>query len=396
MLRKAGVRTGRFTSPHLIDRWDGITINDRVVDQRLFEDAEGKVKRIDQQNDIGASSFELLTATAFQVFNETNVDMAVIECGMGGREDATNVLRDPVVSVITSIGRDHQEYLGNTIEEIALNKAGILKPGVPLVMPNYPKTMEHAIASKTLRIEANRIGALHAPMPRKLHVIGSISAQVAEKATQMKLATKAVELASASLARSGNAYFAKRPDLETVRKDLNPVMLDVVFPGRMQLLSIQSLTGRQNPVLVDGAHNLDAWQMLQRQVNNNWPAQRDPKSARVTWVFAQSSNEHKSPREMIETLCQHGDSVFATDFGPVDGMPWIKPAGAEAYGSPEDLKTRLRKFNICHSQPLDDVLRAACEEADGGPLVVTGSLYLVSDLMRLLRDAGHDPRNVKD
>ena len=130
MLNAGSIKCGRFTSPHLIDRWDCITINDRVVDQRLFCQVEDVVKSRDQKNGIKASEFELLTATAFEIFNHEKVEVGVVEVGLGGRNDATNVLQDPLVTVITKIGKDHQSFLGNSLEEIAYQKAGIMKQNV--------------------------------------------------------------------------------------------------------------------------------------------------------------------------------------------------------------------------------------------------------------------------
>ncbi|KAJ5665721.1 uncharacterized protein N7477_008169 [Penicillium maclennaniae] len=110
LLSNEGVRCGRFTSPHLIDRWDCITVGERVVQESLFRQIEDQVKLRDQRLGIGASEFELLTATAFEIFNHEKVEVGVIEVGMGGRLDATNILSDVLVSVIAKIGMDHQAF----------------------------------------------------------------------------------------------------------------------------------------------------------------------------------------------------------------------------------------------------------------------------------------------
>ncbi|KAK4990255.1 folylpolyglutamate synthase [Elasticomyces elasticus] len=150
----ASIKHGRFTSPHLIDRWDCITIDNKTVRESTFKAVEEKVRARNEMECIEASEFELLTATAFEIFTQEKVDIGVVEVGMGGRLDATNILgvsvstaglelteqeaktfrAESLASVITKIGLDHQGFLGNTIEEIAREKAGIIKTRVPVIL----------------------------------------------------------------------------------------------------------------------------------------------------------------------------------------------------------------------------------------------------------------------
>ena len=130
-LRSAGFHTGRYTSPHLVkinERFflDGIPVDDSCL-ERIAEQVGEAVGGAD------ITFFEALTAVAFLLYHETAVDFAVLECGLGGRLDATNIC-EPVVSVITRIGLDHCDWLGDTVEQIAAEKAGIIRPGVPVVL----------------------------------------------------------------------------------------------------------------------------------------------------------------------------------------------------------------------------------------------------------------------
>jgi folylpolyglutamate synthase/dihydrofolate synthase len=111
------------------------------VSEREFLKVEDHYKRLNERNQINASEFELLTATAFTLFNENKVDVGIIEVGMGGKLDATNILNNQVVSVISKVARDHENFLGNTLEEIASHKAGILRPNVPFIVTRLSKTM---------------------------------------------------------------------------------------------------------------------------------------------------------------------------------------------------------------------------------------------------------------
>lgn len=131
--RNSGFKTGLFTSPHLIRYQERFRINGEEVDDKklisFFNIAEPVLKEIE------LSYFELSTACAFWLFAEERVDVAIIETGLGGRYDSTNIIT-PLISAITSISKDHEQILGNTIKEIALEKAGIIKQGIPVVLGN--------------------------------------------------------------------------------------------------------------------------------------------------------------------------------------------------------------------------------------------------------------------
>lgn len=138
LLQEAGYKTGLYTSPHLKDFRERIKINGAWVSENFVIDFVERTKAISQT--IQPSFFELTVAMAFDYFAQEKVDVAVIETGLGGRLDSTNIIT-PVLSVITNIGYDHMNLLGNTLEEIAAEKAGIIKPGIPVVIGEYlPET----------------------------------------------------------------------------------------------------------------------------------------------------------------------------------------------------------------------------------------------------------------
>jgi len=142
-LRAAGHRSARYTSPHLIDLTERFVIDGSPVSQQALADVVADIQRtVDALRDAGILAapptfFEVTTAAAFELFRRAGVAVAVIEVGLGGRLDATNVLQ-PVATAITSIAIDHERYLGSTIEEIAFEKAGIIKSGVPVVIGPLP------------------------------------------------------------------------------------------------------------------------------------------------------------------------------------------------------------------------------------------------------------------
>ncbi|KAJ0420775.1 Mur ligase [Aspergillus carlsbadensis] len=372
LLTTGGIRCGRFTSPHLIDRWDCITIDERVVQESLFRQIEARVKLRDQTLGIGASEFELLTATAFEIFNHEQVEVGVVEVGMGGRLDATNILNNVLVSVIAKIGLDHQAFLGSTIEEIAREKAGILKSGVICVVDGT----NCAEATDAVKDRASELGLDALPvypdkpdhqLPSLARLFGQLDLQTHQKAN-MSCAAAALKAVLPLV----------RPELDA--DSFMPHLASVEWPGRLQTITLEPLVARKEPVLLDGAHNAQSAEVLGDYVNRKL---RVPGN-NVTWVIAASHG--KDIRPLFHSIIKPGDDVATTNFGPVDGMPWVKAA------DPEDLSSCVLDIQgIRKVQSFkDDTIGAidwACSRADGKPLVIAGSLYLVSDVLRHLRAA---------
>ena len=377
LLHASNVPCGRFTSPHLIDRWDCITINEKTVKEDVFRDVEEAVKKRNASENIQASEFELLTATAFEIFTLEKVKIAAIEVGMGGRLDATNVLKDPLVTVITKISLDHQAFLGNTIKEIAVQKAGIMKPGAPTVVDSSNRSdVIDTIEKNKHAVNAGPIFRIGRPDYYKLLRESSWGQSVLKsqphQSMNMGLAAMAVELALNGLALPYNrAAFA-------------PTLAKVLWPGRLQRISIEPITGRKQDILLDGAHNDSSIQALYQHIRET--IKRGSEN-RATWVIAMSQG-----KDFISQLarCFHTfENVVCTEIGPVDGMPWVAATPASelraAIKAVKHLRQRKTQLNVHIEQDLTVALEKATELAKGGPLIVCGSLYLVSDVLRLLR-----------
>jgi dihydrofolate synthase / folylpolyglutamate synthase len=151
VFQQAGTKTGLYTSPHLHDFRERIRINGLMIPEEEVVGFVNKWKR--QFEEIGLSFFEMTVGMAFDYFAREKVDIAVIEVGMGGRLDSTNVIT-PVVSVITNIGMDHMRFLGNSLQEIAREKAGIIKPGVPVVVGESQSAVEDVFREKAESVNA--------------------------------------------------------------------------------------------------------------------------------------------------------------------------------------------------------------------------------------------------
>ncbi|KAI1199402.1 folylpolyglutamate synthase-like protein [Nemania serpens] len=364
MLRASRVSCGRFTSPHLVDRWDCVAVDDRAVSEGRLRHFEDMVRARDAEERLGASEFELLAAAAFELFEAERVEFGVVEVGLGGALDATNALRHKAVTVIAKIGLDHQALLGHSLEDIARQKAGVMRPGVPCVVdPSNPPCVLDVI-----RAHADAVGASIRYADLRSADLGSrLRAQLEPHQQQ-------------NLLCAYEAFRIAYPAHAMSMRELLEAGAGAVWPGRLQSVDVARLTGRAEPVLLDGAHNPQSAEVLSAFVERRL---RVRGGGPVTWVLAASAGKDIS--EILRTLLRDGDCVVAVEFGPVDGMPWVAPTRSAAIlQTIDDLGISLSSRRDARADVLMG-LEAASKLAQGGPLVVAGSLYLVSDVLRLLR-----------
>jgi folylpolyglutamate synthase len=270
-----------------------------------------------------------------------------------------------VVTVISKIGLDHQSFLGNTIEEIAREKAGIMRPGVPCVLDeSNPPTVR-----KVVQDYAKEIGT-------------DVILSSTESAFLDGLLEEDFEPHQwQNLACAYTAFHLAYTKPESPLHRLLPAVQNISWPGRLQTLDIRSVTGRREVVLLDGAHNVQSAEVLGSYVDSRLRKG----SSKVTWVLAASKG--KELEGILKPLLHSDDCVAAVKFVPVDRMPWIEAT------APQDILATASTCGINTSQlhnadsDLSGALRWAVTVAHGGPIVIAGSLYLVSDVLRLLRDA---------
>ncbi|EFX01346.1 dihydrofolate synthetase fol3 [Grosmannia clavigera kw1407] len=379
LLHARGVSCGRFTSPHMVDRWDCVVVDERAVDKAAFLDAEQAVRRRDRDAAIGATEFELLAATAFELFQRSRVAVAVIEAGLGGALDATTAMTaDRVATVIARIGLDHQTMLGTTTAAIAAHKAGIMRPGVPCVVNIANRDGDSSGTSDSVR-----------PVLEAHARTTTASLLWADPLSVLPPGvTDALALEPHQLSNLACAYAAFRIAIQADHDAdfLTSVVRQVSWPGRLQRLDIAPLlsTGLSAPpALLDGAHNAQSAEVLAAYVDRHLRP-----GHRVTWLIAASRG--KDLDSMLRLLLRPGDRVAALVFGPVDGMPWVRPADpqsilncAASLGvAPED---RFLSGSSGLTASLQWAVSGNRDSTD--PVVIAGSLYLVSDTLRLLRQA---------
>ena len=247
-----GVRAARYTSPHLVHLNERFVIGSETVETSALLDVAGDVVPLAEE--LRATFFEATTAIAFELFRRAQVQVAVIEVGLGGRYDATNVVMAPV-GAITSIGLDHQQHLGTTVEAIAREKAGIIKPGMTLVTGAMPASALEVISAVALERGARVLPSSHG---------ATVDAAVADGRAALTIDTPADRYGPLTLAlrgahQVGNALVAVRV-LEAAREAgiflpgdaIERGLGSVTWPARLEVLPVEG--GR---ILLDAAHNVD-------------------------------------------------------------------------------------------------------------------------------------------
>jgi dihydrofolate synthase/folylpolyglutamate synthase len=364
-LQASGKRAGLHTKPHLQSvteraRIDGIAVSEK----RFTELLAGMMPAIEA---IAAEHgrptyYETLLALAFEHFAQERVDAAVIEVGLGGRLDGTNVIV-PVITAITSVGRDHTEVLGDTIEAIALEKAGIAKPGVALVLGAMPPE-----ASATIQRHADDVGA---PVVRAGDVasIGAVrldgqsggqSFEIATQRARYDISTPVLGEFQRSNAATAIAVLERlpstlRPSVENVQSGFSAV----VIPGRFEVF-------RAHPTVVfDIAHNAEKAQHLAASVAEAFPARR------THYVVA--IGEDKDAREILSELA-NGAATFTFTTFKTEGREPARPQKlaliAEAIG----------RWGRVIAHPVDALEAARRNAGSDDVVVVTGSTFLVAEL----------------
>ena len=349
--RAAGLRTGMFTSPHLVSFAERIQVNRRWIAEpdvvRLVEDLRARIAGLSFSHGQGPTFFEFITVMALMYFAEQNCELVLWETGLGGRLDATNIVT-PLASVITNIGIEHSEWLGDTYEKIAAEKAGIIKPGVPLVTAAEP--------GKGLEVIAAAARERRAP----LTVVDSTSANHSLlKNIDLPLHGPHQRInAATALATAGVLQGHIRVGNSALSRGLGSVR----WRGRME--RVQKSPGQI--MLLDGAHNPAGAQALAVALEAEFPG------ARPTLIFGVFRD--KDSVSMCRSLVSAAGRVVLTR------------VQSDRSEDPEKLARACREVNPRVPIQVCESLERALENVAGDPLVViAGSLYLVGEAMELLQ-----------
>ncbi len=357
ILRAAGYRVGLFTSPYLRAFGERIRVDGACIDDASLSEITEQVKTIAETLSVPPSEFELITAIGFSYFKKCKVELVVLEVGLGGRFDPTNVIKSPLLSVITGIDFDHTVLLGNTIQEIAAEKAGIIKEGRPCIYGGPENT-----AYRTIRAFAER---RHAP----LHTVDRSSYH--QKSADLEGTTfdfvdytdlhlpllGAYQPYNATLVLSA-LELLREEGLEISEAAVRQGLSEVRWPARFELL-------HKDPIVIyDGGHNPEGVAAVVRSVKTYFPEQR------VNILSGVMTD--KDFDAMIEALKPIANRVFT-----------VTPHSPRALAATEyAAQFAGHKIPAAAYETIEEGVAAALDASReaGLPLICLGSLYLYADL----------------
>ena len=376
ILMSEGKRTGFFTSPHLVSVNERIRVDNIQIDNETFLKVFRKVLKIVRQMvEDGIehpSYFEFLFGMGMTAFAETDVEYIILETGLGGRLDATNAIDNPALAIITSISLDHTAILGDTIEKIAGEKAGIIKPGVPVFFDGSSKKAAEVIKAKASELgvscrevtkNAYEIQEVH----RKYIAFSRRSAYDKDVIFQVPMCG-CYQAMNAELALEASEYLLAGEEIHMDR--WKEALAELHWEGRMERVGAH--------ITVDGAHNQGAMEAFVESVKAL------DESERGEMVLLFSAVSDKKYDQMIEYLCENLDvkAYVVTQIEDERGVP------------AEELADVFRRYTdrpVYCKERLEDAVRTAMNErGETGEIYCLGSLYLVGMMKKLLAGGAID------
>lgn len=358
--RTAGLRVGLFTSPHLVSFRERLQVNRQLISEadvvRLVEELQPWLEQFSAEHH--PTFFEAVTVMALRYFTEQKCDLVIWETGLGGRLDATNIVT-PLASVITNIGLDHQQWLGDTLARIATEKAGIIKPGVPaLTAAEEPEALE--VIERIARERAAPLRIVGRSHASRLTPHASLLGE--HQRLNAALAVATVESLQNRIPVSEQAILC---GLETVH-----------WPGRLQLIT------RPNGqcVLLDGAHNPAGAEVLRDALRGGPPV------SETTRVVQRAGPAAGAPVTLIlGILADKNCQAMCEILAPLAAKIRLVPVDSERSAKPEELALFCRAANPDASVTVCDSLPHALGLSDHDAyVVIAGSLYLIGEAMELL------------
>jgi dihydrofolate synthase/folylpolyglutamate synthase len=362
LFQEAGYTTGRFTSPHLATYRERFTVNGVWISKAQLAEIVTKIKpvlaEVTRDGFGNPTEFEIGTVIAFEFFASQAVDVAVIEVGMGGRFDATNVIQ-PVLSIITRIDFDHQQYLGNTLEEIAFEKAGIIKPGIPVVigaqLPGMETYLSQIASSRGSRcklaadISIESVKVTEAGTEALYHSTLFGSFQVGLRLIGPHQAINCLNVLA-------GMKFLISAGFKITQSIVVNGLAKTVWPGRMERIDRVPLT-----LYLDGAHNPDGARSLVETIKLLYSGQKVDMLVGIL--------DNKAYREMAKVFAEVAATVIVTG---ITGFQ-AAPAG--------ELATIFSSLGVAVIQePVPEKALARLMASSNSVAVAAGSLYLIGEL----------------
>ena len=377
VLTEAGYRVGRYTSPHLVSWCERICIRDQPISPEKLHEVLQQVEAAIRPDRPSPTQFEVITAAMWLYFAQQKVDLAVIEVGLGGRLDATNVCDRPLVTVITSLSMEHWQRLGPTLTDIAREKAGILKSDCPAVIGQIPSEAAAVVNRRVLELNCPTIY----PQPAK-DLGGSWAEYQGMEEYELKLETGeegsieliksfqyqlplqgAIQLHNSALAIAA-LQLLRQEGWEFSDEAITDGIANTKWAGRLQWS-----TYKEHQILIDGAHNPASAEVLRQFVNTL-------KSSSIHWVMGMLST--KDHADVFKELLRSGDRLS------------LVPVPGHSSANPQELAVLAKQIcpelaDCCVYENVFSALETAIEKSGQDPIVLCGSLYLIGDFFEKTR-----------
>lgn len=365
ILINSGYKTGTFTSPYIQRFTERIKIDDREIETNelteIIEFVKSKIDLMLQEGLDHPTEFEIITAVAFEYFYRNNCDIVVLEVGLGGRYDSTNIIESPEVSVITTISLDHTDRLGKTIADIAFQKAGIIKPNCDTVV--YPQKLDAERVFEEVCETQNSIlhkVNLDTLVLKEFGLDGQIFDYKKYKNLEVKLLGEH-QLRNAAVAIDTCEILINK-GFNIDNNNIRQGIAETKWPGRLEIISQKPL------ILIDGAHNLEGGQSLNTALDMYFTNKRK--------IYIVGFLKDKDYTKIMEMLAPKAQSIIA-----------VNPCNERAIPSSE-LAEILKQYsnNVQDGITIENGLKLALENADQESVIcVFGSLYMIGEIRRFFK-----------
>lgn len=349
LFRHYGYKTGLFTSPHLIrenERWQ---IDRKEIDDRKLQDYINELKPIIEKYNL--TYFEACTLLAFKYFSDEKVDIAVVEVGLGGRWDSTNVL-EPEISVITNVSFDHMHILGNTLLDIAYEKTGITRQDKPAVIGRNQIEIIHWLKERKIKeyyikdidyfvkeIDFNKYDYKF-----KEHIFENLEISMLGKR----------QIENSSLALTTFLLFLDKNNQPVVENIIRKALYNTKWKGRMEIIS-------KNPfIIIDGAHNEEGLIKTFQEIKEIFP------NKKIFTIF--SFMKDKDKEKMIDIIKQNSDFYVAAT------MPFSRAMTAEDFKN-----VGIKNVKVNHIEAVNELKNSVDKDTI---ILITGSLYLIGEILK--------------
>lgn len=375
ILMDAGYNVGTYISPYIEEFEERIQINrNNIPKEELAEVVTEVSKAVSKVVDLGyinPTEFEIITCAGFLYFHKKNIDYAVIEVGLGGRLDSTNVIT-PILSIISSISLDHTQILGDTLDKIAYEKAGIIKENVPVILFPQEKVAEDVI-EKTCKEKNSKL----IKVPRDISEYVAVTSNTLEgkeiKTQQINLKNEYIDsyelslLGKHQILNSTVVVYAARElmnlGVKISKDNIINGLKSVQWPGRLEIM-------KNNPlVVIDGAHNIDGIKKLTESIDLYF---KYNKLILILGILAD-----KQVEDMIETIAPKAERIIS-----------VTPHSDRAELA-EDLKIEIEKLGVsCEAiDSYEEAYKKALSYCnDDDLLLISGSLYMIGDMRKIIRN----------